>query len=57
LEVFGYGQLDFWDYDGRCGDGRHDFDSLDFEPPHEFLEEDFSYDERRKIKLALYKEG
>jgi len=27
---------------------------LDFEPPHEFLEKDFSYSERKKIKLVLY---
>ena len=49
-----YGQLDLWIYDDRCRDGRHDFDSLDFEPPYEFLEKDFSYSERKKIKLVLY---
>jgi hypothetical protein len=48
-----YGQLDFWNYDGHCRDGRHDLDSLDLEPSHGFPEEDFSLYEGRKIKLVL----
>ena len=32
-EALRNGQLDLWDYDGCCGDGRHALDALYPEPP------------------------
>jgi hypothetical protein len=41
--------LDVWNHDGRCRNGGDDINPLDFEPSDEFLEKDFSHNERRKI--------
>ena len=41
-----HGQLDIWDYDDCCGNGRHAPDALDLEPPHESSEKALSLYER-----------